>query len=92
MTDARWNFTADEQDLLGLKPGDRLGPGIVGEPVERSNDAVSEIADALVGAEEILEVLSTQGTRGVERECNAARIYDVLTRVRAAKRHLPCCS
>lgn len=29
-----WRFTAEEQDLLGLKPGDRLGTGIVGQPVE----------------------------------------------------------
>lgn len=32
-----WQFTRDELDLLDLKPGDWLGPGIVGEPV---NDAV----------------------------------------------------
>jgi hypothetical protein len=28
-----WNFTADELDILGLKPGDTLGPGIVGDPL-----------------------------------------------------------
>lgn len=44
------------------------------------------IAEALLGAEEILEVLSMRGTRGVEQECNAGRIADVLSNVRAAKR------
>lgn len=42
--------------------------------------------DALLGAEEILEALSNRGTRGVERECDAGRIADVLAKVRAAKR------
>lgn len=55
---------------------------------EARRDASSEIADALVGAEEILEVLSHRGTRGIERECGAGRIADVLATVRAAKRHL----
>lgn len=51
-------------------------------------EQTSEIADALLGAEEILEVLSNRGTHGVEQECNAARIYDVFHKVQAAKRRL----
>lgn len=47
-----------------------------------------EIADALLAAEEILEVLHNRGTRGVEQECNAGRIADVYQKVRAAKRRL----
>ncbi|MBO0676839.1 hypothetical protein JRC04_05125 [Mycolicibacterium sp. S2-37] len=31
--EAVWNFTAEELELLDLKPGDRFGRGIVGEPV-----------------------------------------------------------
>jgi hypothetical protein len=44
------------------------------------------IADALLGAEEILEVLHRRGTRGVEQECNAGRIADVLRTIQVAKR------
>lgn len=46
------------------------------------------IADALLGAEEILKVLHNRGTRGVEQECNAGRIADVLNTIRDAKRFL----
>jgi hypothetical protein len=49
---------------------------------------VDLIADALLGAEEILEVLHNRGTRGVEQECDAVRIADVLNTVRAAKLRL----
>lgn len=33
-----WFFTQDEQDLMGLKPGDRFGPGVVGTPSDRVID------------------------------------------------------
>lgn len=46
------------------------------------------IADALLGAEEILAVLYERGTRGVEEECSAGRIADVLRAIRTAKRHI----
>ncbi|MCV7095286.1 hypothetical protein [Mycobacterium kubicae] len=49
-------------------------------------DGQADLMDALLGAEEILEALSNRGTRGVERECDAGRIADVLAKVRAAKR------
>jgi hypothetical protein len=52
------------------------------------DDATAEIADALLGAEEILEVLTMRGTLGVEQECNAGRIANVYRKVLTAKRLL----
>lgn len=49
-----------------------------------SSDAET-LANALLGAEEILEVLTNRGTRGVAEECNLARIWDVYRNVQAAK-------
>lgn len=46
----------------------------------------AKVLDALLGAEEILEVLHQRGTRGVEQECSAGRIAEVYDNVRAAKR------
>ena len=54
--------------------------------VQQIADVQSKILDALLAAEEILEVLSQRGTRGVEQECNAARVLEVFKKVRAAKR------
>ncbi len=90
-----WNLTAAEQELLGVEPGDRLGPGIVGDPARQQRspgnaiiDSATVIADALLGAEEILEILHLRGTRGVGRECDTTRIQDVWHKVRAAKLRL----
>lgn len=51
-------------------------------------DRYVDIMDALLGAEEILEVLAMRGTSGVEQECNIGRIFDVYEKVCAAKRLL----
>lgn len=53
-----------------------------------NREQVAGIANALLGAEEILEVLHLRGTRGVEQECSAGRIADVYENVRTAKRDL----
>lgn len=58
------------------------------DPVAQPRRIVELIADALLGAEEILAVLHERGTRGVEEECNAGRIADVLRTVRTAKQYL----
>lgn len=38
-TTGTWRLTADELDLLGLKPGDQLGPGVVGPPISSAHSA-----------------------------------------------------
>lgn len=34
LTEATWMLTAGEQDIMGVKPGDRMAGAIVGEPID----------------------------------------------------------
>lgn len=72
-----WNVPsdADPAETLEIKP-----VTVTPWPI------AAQVLDALLGAEEILEVLHQRGTRGVEQECSAGRIAEVYDTIRAAKR------